>query len=150
MKLLGSCFGCMYACTSLRSVRKRARQSAAQVSVPDAQLEQLDALEGSWAGFRSCLDETAASLEKAKDSFRDKLVHMVDSFATDVVVSRDMFTQDAPYSNEVSSCNKSHCCFCSAHTMQLSVPAIQVTYGHDEIRTHLGKLCSQLLPAHRE
>ena len=77
---------------------------ATQVSVPDAQLEQLDALEGSWAGFRSCLDETAASLEKAKDSFRDKLVHMVESFATDVVVSRDMFTQDAPYSNEVSQC----------------------------------------------
>lgn len=88
--------------------------------MPDAQLEQLDALESSWAGFRSCLDETAASLEKAKDSFRDKLVHMVDSFATDVVVSRDMFTQDAPYSNEVSSCSKSHCCFGTCYPLQLS------------------------------
>ena len=77
--------------------------NAVQVSVPDAQLEQLDALEGSWASFRACLDETAANLEKAKDSFRDKLVHMVDSFATDVVVSRDMFTQEAPYSQEVCS-----------------------------------------------
>lgn len=74
---------------------------ALQVSVPDAQLEKLDALEGSWAAFRSCLDETAANLERAKDSFRDKLVQMVDTFSTDVVVSRDMFTQDAPYSNEV-------------------------------------------------
>ncbi len=73
-----------------------------QVSVPDAQLAQLDALESSWAAFRSCLDETATSLERAKDSFRDKLVQMVDTFATDVVVSRDMFVQDAPYSNEVS------------------------------------------------
>ena len=69
--------------------------------MPDAQLEKLDALEGSWAAFRSCLDETAANLERAKDSFRDKLVQMVDTFSTDVVVSRDMFTQDAPYSNEV-------------------------------------------------
>ena len=73
-----------------------------QVSVPDAQLAQLDELEGSWAAFRSCLDETAASLERAKDNFRDKLVQMVDTFATEVVVSRDMFTQDAPFSNEVS------------------------------------------------
>ena len=71
--------------------------------MPDAQLEKLDALEGSWAAFRSCLDETASNLERAKDSFRDKLVHMVDTFSTDVVVSRDMFTQDAPYSNEVSA-----------------------------------------------
>lgn len=75
----------------------------AQVNVPDAQLEKLDALEGSWASFRSCLDETASSLERAKDSFRDKLVQMVDTFSTDVVVSRDMFTQDAPYSNEVGA-----------------------------------------------
>lgn len=72
-----------------------------QVNVPDAQLEKLDALEGSWATFRSCLDETANILERAKDTFRDKLVQMVDTFSTDVVVSRDMFTQDAPYSNEV-------------------------------------------------
>lgn len=93
--------------------------SVTQVSVPDAQLEQLDALEGSWAGFRSCLDETAASLEKAKDSFRDKLVHMVESFATDVVVSRDMFTQDAPYSNEVSVCNTS-----ATHAIPVAVTAL--------------------------
>ena len=72
-----------------------------QVSVPDAQLAQLDDLEGAWAAFRSCLDETAANLERAKDSFRDRLVQMVDTFATDVVISRDMFTQEAPYSNEV-------------------------------------------------
>ena len=70
--------------------------------MPDAQLEKLDALEGSWAIFRSCLDETANNLERAKDTFRDKLVQMVDTFSTDVVISRDMFTQDAPYSNEVS------------------------------------------------
>lgn len=88
---------------------KHSRVALIQVSVPDAQLEQLDALEGSWAGFRSCLDETAASLERAKDSFRDKLVHMVDSFATDVVVSRDVFVQDAPYSHEVSICSLSAC-----------------------------------------
>ena len=75
---------------------------AMQMSVPDAQLAQLDELEGSWAAFRSCLDETATSLERAKDSFRDKLVQMVDTFATEVVVSRDMFTQDAPFSNEVT------------------------------------------------
>lgn len=75
-----------------------------QVSIPDPQLEQLDALDSSWASFRACLDDTAANLEKAKDSFRDKLVHMVDTFATDVVVSRDMFTQDAPYSQEVCLC----------------------------------------------
>ena len=74
--------------------------------MPDAQLSQLDDLEGAWAAFRSCLDETAANLERAKDSFRDRLVQMVDTFATDVVVSRDMFTQEAPYSNEVSSCAK--------------------------------------------
>ena len=71
------------------------------MNVPDAQLEKLDALEGSWATFRSCLDETANNLERAKDTFRDKLVQMVDTFSTDVVVSRDVFTQDAPYSNEV-------------------------------------------------
>lgn len=75
---------------------------AMQMSVPDAQLAQLDELEGSWAAFRSCLDETATNLERAKDSFRDKLVQMVDTFATEVVVSRDIFTQDAPFSNEVS------------------------------------------------
>ncbi len=75
---------------------------AMQMSVPDAQLAQLDELEGSWAAFRSCLDETATNLERAKDSFRDKLVQMVDTFATEVVVSRDMFTQDAPFSNEVT------------------------------------------------
>lgn len=80
-----------------------------QVNVPDAQLEQLDALEGSWARFRSCLDETANSLERAKDTFRDKLVQMVDTFCTDVVVSRDMFTQDAPYSSEVSAPKQQHC-----------------------------------------
>ncbi|KAL0040883.1 hypothetical protein WJX79_008591 [Trebouxia sp. C0005] len=71
-----------------------------EMSVPDAQLAQLDELEGSWAAFRSCLDETATNLERAKDSFRDKLVQMVDTFATEVVVSRDIFTQDAPFSNE--------------------------------------------------
>ena len=75
------------------------------MSVPDAQLAQLDDLEGAWAAFRSCLDETAANLERAKDSFRDRLVQMVDTFATDVVVSRDMFTQEAPYSNQVINTN---------------------------------------------
>ena len=86
----------------LRMQSRRLQLDDVQVNVSDAQLEKLDALEGSWATFRSCLDETANNLERAKDTFRDKLVQMVDTFSTDVVVSRDMFTQDAPYSNEVS------------------------------------------------
>ena len=74
-----------------------------QVNLPDAELAQLDALEPEWARFLATLDEAFVALERAKETFREKLTRLLDSFVKDVGTSREVFTQDAPYTFEVCS-----------------------------------------------
>lgn len=70
------------------------------VMLPDQEVELLDRLPGSWVQFQHVLDTTAGDLERAKDSFREKLVKMVDTFVKEVEASRDEFVKNAPYSND--------------------------------------------------
>ena len=71
------------------------------MNIPDAELAQLDSLEGTWASFQHTLDETYIQLERTKETFRERLVRMVDGFVKDMGVSREAFLQDAPFSHEV-------------------------------------------------
>ena len=43
------------------------------------------------------------ALERAKETFREKLTRLLDSFVKDVGTGREVFAQDAPYSYEVCS-----------------------------------------------
>ncbi|GMH41208.1 hypothetical protein BSKO_09118 [Bryopsis sp. KO-2023] len=71
-----------------------------EVSVPDDQLALLEAIESEWAAFQGMLDDSANTLEHAKENFREKVKGMVDSFVKDVQQGHEDFSKGAPYGNE--------------------------------------------------
>ncbi|KAK9823872.1 hypothetical protein WJX72_006072 [[Myrmecia] bisecta] len=71
-----------------------------EAGVPETEQAQLDALDAAWAAFQAALDEAYVALERTKDSFREKLTKMVDTFVKDVDTARELFNNEAPYSPE--------------------------------------------------
>ncbi|CAG9464381.1 unnamed protein product [Pedinophyceae sp. YPF-701] len=70
------------------------------VGLRDAERAQLDELEGEWASYLTVLEAAEGDLERAKETFREKLVQMVDSFVKDQATAREEFEDTAPYSHE--------------------------------------------------
>jgi hypothetical protein len=71
-----------------------------EVSVPEEQQALLATIDPEWAKFQVMLDDVAAKLDKSKESFREKVKHMVDTFVKEVAQLGDEFTKSAPFSHD--------------------------------------------------
>lgn len=69
------------------------------VTIPDAQRTQLANLPAAWDKFQGVLEDAAASLDDAKENFREKVRGMVDTFGGEVAAVAEGFTATAPFSN---------------------------------------------------
>jgi hypothetical protein len=69
------------------------------VTIPDAQRTQLANLPAAWDKFQGVLEDAAASLDDAKENFREKVRGMVDTFGGEVAAVAEGFTASAPFSN---------------------------------------------------
>ncbi|KAG1668463.1 hypothetical protein FOA52_005236 [Chlamydomonas sp. UWO 241] len=71
-----------------------------EVQISEDQLVQLDSLDHEWSKFQGGLDDSGSKLEKYKDSFRDRVKGLLESFLKEVAQVVEDFTAAAPFSNE--------------------------------------------------
>ena len=78
-----------------------------EVAVNPAELERLEKLPDAWTSFQSALSEAEATLDASKESFREKLIRMVDKLIVDAEEHGAAFAAKSPKNVEDAAAHAS-------------------------------------------
>lgn len=71
------------------------------MGITEQEATNLQTLDSAWASFCQMLDASGSSLERSKESFRDRLLRSIESTAKEITEARDKFLNHAPFNNVV-------------------------------------------------
>ncbi len=91
-----------------------------QVGITELETSNLQGLDAAWVSFCQMLDSSGSSLERSKESFRERLLRSIEASAKEITEARDRFLNHAPFSHVVRCMlSLDHACHRQLHTCAL-------------------------------
>lgn len=72
-----------------------------QVGITEQETSDLQSLDAAWTSFCHMLDACGSSLERSKESFRERLLRSIEATTKEITEARDRFLNHAPFSHVV-------------------------------------------------